>query len=169
MVKCRKEKLSWLTMTIRQVPGPAWLQLHVFMPSNVLNSTRCLSLCCPPLVGLSPAKLPSACYMQDDLAQQDTILLSLEACIASLHILAAPKMPKQVYQEELIDRLVALAKFHLVNNVLVFCDASICQANRPDLLHPGEPEFGVQPSNRAFLHVSVLALACSGVCMWTRC
>lgn len=46
-------------------------------------------------------------------------------------------MPKQVYKEELIDRIVGLVKYHLLNNVLVFYDAGICQANRPSLLDQG--------------------------------
>ena len=48
-------------------------------------------------------------------------------------------MPKQVYKEELIDKMVGLIKYHLLKNVLVFYDAGICQANRPSLLEQGVP------------------------------
>ncbi len=57
--------------------------------------------------------------------------------MACLQLLAAPGMPKQVYKEELIDRLVGLVRFHLLQNVLVFYDASLCQAQRPELLSSG--------------------------------
>lgn len=77
--------------------------------------------------------------MQDDVQQQAQILLSVEACMACLQILAAPGMPKQMYKEELIDRLVGLVRFHLLHNVLVFYDAALCQAQRPELLKPGAP------------------------------
>ena len=75
---------------------------------------------------------------QDDADQQHEILLSLEACMACLQILAAPNMPKQVYKEELIDKLVGVVRFQLLHNVLVFYDAALCQAHRPELLNPGE-------------------------------
>ena len=77
--------------------------------------------------------------MQDDGQQQAKILLSVEACMACLQVLAAPRMPKQVYKEELIDRLVGRVRFHLLHNVLVFYDAALCQAQRPELLKPGAP------------------------------
>lgn len=57
--------------------------------------------------------------------------------MACLQLLAAPGMPKQVYKEELIDRLVSLVRFQLLHNVLVFYDAALCQAQRPELLNPG--------------------------------
>lgn len=57
--------------------------------------------------------------------------------MACLQLLAAPGMPKQVYKEELIDRLVGLVRFQLLHNVLVFYDAALCQAQRPELLNPG--------------------------------
>lgn len=76
----------------------------------------------------------SARAQGDDQHQLSAILLSLEACAACLQVLSAPNMPKQVYKEELIDRSVSLMKYHLLKNVLVFYDASICQANRPNLL-----------------------------------
>ena len=46
-------------------------------------------------------------------------------------------MPKQVYKEELIDRLVGFIRFQLMHNILVFHDAALCQAQRPELLSPG--------------------------------
>ncbi|KAL0029310.1 hypothetical protein WJX79_009424 [Trebouxia sp. C0005] len=81
---------------------------------------------------------------QDNVQQQAQILLSVEACMACLQILAAPGMPKQVYKEELIDRLVGLVRFHLLHNVLVFYDAAFCQAQRPELLNPDEDDFDGQ-------------------------
>lgn len=65
-------------------------------------------------------------------------MMSLEACTACLQVLAAAGMPKQVYREELIDRLVGFIRFQLMHNVLVFHDAALCQAQRPELLSPGE-------------------------------
>ena len=75
--------------------------------------------------------------LQDDAEELGRILLSLEACMACLQVLAAPGMPKQVYKEELIDRLVGLVRFQLLHNVLVFHDAALCQAHRPELNSPG--------------------------------
>lgn len=65
-------------------------------------------------------------------------MLSLEACTACLQVLAAPGMPKQVYKEEIIDRLVGIVRFQLLHNVLVFHDSALCQAQRPELLSPGD-------------------------------
>ncbi|DBB01136.1 TPA: hypothetical protein ACH3X1_001027 [Trebouxia sp. C0004] len=81
---------------------------------------------------------------QDDIQQQAQILLSMEACMACLQILAAPGMPKQAYKEELIDRLVGLVRFQLLHNVLVFYDAALCQAHRPELLKPDEDDYDAQ-------------------------
>ena len=85
---------------------------------------------------LSDKVVPS----QDDIDQQDKVLLSLEACMACLQILAAPNMPKQMYKEELIDKLVGFVRFQLLHNVLVFFDAALCQASRPELLKAGETQ-----------------------------
>ena len=92
----------------------------------------------------------SACAQGDDQHQLSAILLSLEACAACLQVLSAPNMPKQVYKEELIDRSVSLMKYHLLKNVLVFYDASICQANRPNLLE----DQGVLRVQQDLLHIS---------------
>lgn len=75
--------------------------------------------------------------VQDDALQQGQIMMSLEAGAACLQVLAAAGMPKQVYKEELIDRLAGLVRFQLLHNVLVFHDAVLCQAQRPELLNPG--------------------------------
>lgn len=79
---------------------------------------------------------------EEDAQQQGQIMMSLEACTACLQILAAPGMPKQVYKEELIDRLVGFVRFQLMHNVLVFHDAALCQAQRPGLLSPDEDDWG---------------------------
>lgn len=72
-------------------------------------------------------------------------MMSLEACTACLQVLAARGMPKQVYKEELIERLVGLIRFQLMHNVLVFHDAALCQAQRPELLSPGRRCLPVLP------------------------
>ena len=79
----------------------------------------------------------TVCPLQEDAQQQGQIMMSLEACTACLQVLAAPGMPKRVYKEELIDRLVGFVRFQLMHNVLVFHDAALCQAQRPGLLSPG--------------------------------
>ena len=58
--------------------------------------------------------------------------------MACLQVLAAPGMPKQVYKEEVIDCLAGLVRFQLLHNVLVFHDSALCQAQRPELLNPGD-------------------------------
>ncbi len=81
--------------------------------------------------------------------------------MACLQILAAPGMPKQVYKEELIDRLVGLVRFHLLHNVLVFYDAALCQAQRPELLNPGAPldQLVMHKS-----HTVISSVRCMGSC-----
>ncbi|DBA96220.1 TPA: hypothetical protein ACH3X3_002417 [Trebouxia sp. C0006] len=101
----------------------------------------------PAAVSLNAATSDS--ISQDDVQQQAQILLSVEACMACLQVLAAPGMPKQVYKEELIDRLVGLVRFHLLHNVLVFYDAALCQAQRPELLKPDEDDYDAQEAQPA--------------------
>ncbi|KAK9829724.1 hypothetical protein WJX72_007528 [[Myrmecia] bisecta] len=63
-----------------------------------------------------------------------TISLALESATACLHIITAPDMPKQVHNEEMIEKVVELIKFHTMSNVLAFHDARLRQAHRPALL-----------------------------------
>ena len=94
--------------------------------------------------------------------------MSLEACAACLHVLAAPGMPKQVYKEELIDRLVGFIRFQLMHNVLVFHDAALCQASRPELLSPGRTCLPVLPQKTVLL-IAVSLMRCNHVDWSTFC
>lgn len=57
--------------------------------------------------------------------------------------MAAPNMPKQIYDEDLIEIMLDTAKLHLMNNVLVFYDARLRQLHRPTLY-----ESGVRPKSK---------------------
>ena len=48
---------------------------------------------------------------------RERILRSLDAALAILHINTAPNMPKNVHQEESLEQLIAVTKFHLENNI----------------------------------------------------
>eukprot|EP00899_Mesostigma_viride_P002145 jgi/Mesvir1/11931/Mv00267-RA.1 len=59
-----------------------------------------------------------------------SIMLSLEASHILLQILATPGMPKQLYAEEMIDKVMDILRFHLVQNVFVAYDATYWQIHR---------------------------------------
>ena len=71
--------------------------------------------------------------MQEDTEAFRAVLLSLEASILCLHLMTAPNMPQQVYNEEAIGLLVEVLKKHLQTNVLAFYDARMCHIHRPNL------------------------------------
>ena len=93
--------------------------------------------------------------------QQEKVLLSLEACMACLQILAAPNMPKQMYKEERIDKLVGFVRFQLLHNVLVFYDAALCQASRPELLKAGERKLSTPYDRRHLARTIVDPVTCT--------
>ena len=58
--------------------------------------------------------------------------------------MGAADMPKEVYREESIDKLVDLMKHHMIHNVFVFVDASYYQIHRDLQSAPESPEIGHQ-------------------------
>ena len=50
-------------------------------------------------------------------AVRDRVLRSTEAALAILHINTAPNMPRNVHQEESLEQLISVTKFHLENNI----------------------------------------------------
>jgi cohesin loading factor subunit SCC2 len=63
-------------------------------------------------------------------ANVQDIVKALDAASISLLILGAEDMPKEVYREEGIDKIVDLIKYHMTHNVFVFVDASYRQIHR---------------------------------------
>lgn len=65
------------------------------------------------------------CPFQDDDEEQrlwrdlclDRMVRAVEASLVVLIILTSPAMPKQLYLEEVIDRVISLTKFQLKNNI----------------------------------------------------
>lgn len=49
--------------------------------------------------------------------KMDRVLRACEASLVILHITTAPGMPKQVYMEEVIERLVSFCRFQLENTI----------------------------------------------------
>ncbi|CAI8012870.1 Nipped-B-like protein A [Geodia barretti] len=50
-------------------------------------------------------------------AIRERVLRSLDAALAVLHINTAPNMPKNVHQEESLEQIISVTKFHLENNI----------------------------------------------------
>jgi cohesin loading factor subunit SCC2 len=50
-------------------------------------------------------------------AIRERVLRSLDAALAILHINTAPNMPKNVHQEESLEQIISVTKFHLENNI----------------------------------------------------
>lgn len=50
-------------------------------------------------------------------ATRERVLRSMDAALAILHINTAPNMPKNVHQEESLEQLLTVARFHLENNI----------------------------------------------------
>lgn len=66
-------------------------------------------------------------------------MLATEASVACLYLLTSADMPKQVYQEDIIEAIMDGVKFNLLSNVLPFHDARLCAAHRPHMAaQPGE-------------------------------
>lgn len=47
----------------------------------------------------------------------ERIMRSMDASLAALYIITAPDMPKQVYLEDVIERIILFAKWQLQNTV----------------------------------------------------
>lgn len=76
---------------------------------------------------------------QDSSEDSTAILVATEASVACLYMLTSPDMPKQVYQEDIIEAIMDNAKFNLLSNVLSFNDARLCAAHRPQMASaPGQ-------------------------------
>jgi len=74
------------------------------------------------------------CLLLQDFSEDATaILMATEASAACLFVLTSPDMPKQVYQEDLIEAMMDGVKFNLLSNVLSFYDARLCATHRPQM------------------------------------
>lgn len=70
---------------------------------------------------------------QDSSEDATAISMATEASAACLFVLTSPDMPKQVYQEDLIEAIMDGVKFNLLSNVLSFYDARLCATHRPQM------------------------------------
>lgn len=90
------------------------------------------------------------CIQEDESEKSERaqiIVKALDAMTISLRIMGAADMPKEVYREESIDKLVDLMKHHMIHNVFVFVDASYYQIHRDLQSAPESPEIGHQKSS----------------------
>jgi hypothetical protein len=76
--------------------------------------------------------------LQDDSDSYHSIMLALEAANVGLKIMIAPDIPKQTYNEDIIEAVIDIVKFNLTHNVLVFHDPRLRQIHRPTLFDSGE-------------------------------
>ena len=78
--------------------------------------------------------LPSAdsyhCLLQDESSAYQSALMCIEACVASLVLISADGMPKEVTSEEPILNIIAAIKSHLLLNVLAVHSARISHLHR---------------------------------------
>ena len=89
----------------------------------------------------SPATLSLPSHQADDAADGDRGALddlvervtnAADACLTALHVMTAPQMPKAVYLEEVIERVLQYTRFHLQATVYPHYDRA----------HRGEPRGG---------------------------
>ncbi len=88
------------------------------------------------------------------------ILVATEASVACLYMLTSPDMPKQVYQEDIIEAIMDSAKFNLLSNVLAFHDARICAAHRPQMASGAGT-----PLLLHHMHLMRLPMGCTAACV----
>eukprot|EP00887_Chlorella_sp_A99_P005943 scaffold29.g5943.t1 len=73
-------------------------------------------------------------------ARIQQVLTGMEAAIAALHIMTVPDMPPPVYNEDVMESIIELTRFHLTFNAFPFHDARLRAAHRPKLGTAGEEE-----------------------------
>lgn len=78
------------------------------------------------LIGVPPSPPPSSHQADDDGADEDgrapddradRVSGSADACLAALHVMTSPAMPKAVYIEDVIERVLQFTRFHLQTTV----------------------------------------------------
>ena len=47
----------------------------------------------------------------------ERVMRAVDASLTSMYILTSPNMPKRIYLEDVIDRVVVFCKFQLVNTI----------------------------------------------------
>lgn len=67
----------------------------------------------------------------------ERVLRSVEAALAALHILTSPNMPKRTYLEDVIERIVQLARFQLQNSIYPAYDP-IHRTEKKDSINTGK-------------------------------
>ncbi|CAL8470720.1 g10262 [Coccomyxa elongata] len=75
------------------------------------------------------------------------IMVATEASVACLYLLTSVDMPKQVYQEDIIEAIMDGVKFNLLSNVLAFHDARLCAAHRPHMADEADEDADVGTSS----------------------
>lgn len=54
----------------------------------------------------------------------DRVMGAADACLTCLYIMTSPNMPKRVYIEEVIDRVILFIKFHFHNTIFPSFDST---------------------------------------------
>ncbi|BDA45698.1 Nipped-B-like protein [Coccomyxa sp. Obi] len=84
---------------------------------------------------------------QESSEEFTAIIEATEASVACLYVLTSADMPKQVYQEDIIEAIMDGVKFNLLSNVLAFHDARLCAAHRPHMTAEADEDADVGTSS----------------------
>lgn len=69
----------------------------------------------------------------------DRVMGAADACLTCLYVMTSPNMPKRVYIEEVIDRVIRFIKFHFHNTIFPSFDSTY----RLDNKRKGECSFSI--------------------------
>ena len=67
----------------------------------------------------------------------ERVLRAVEAALGALHILTAPNMPKRAYIEDVIERIVQLARFQLQHSIYPAYDPVYRTESKKDISSSG--------------------------------
>lgn len=67
----------------------------------------------------------------------ERVLRAVEAALAALHILTAQNMPKRAYLEDVIERIVQLARFQLQHSIYPAYDPVYRTESKKDIMSSG--------------------------------
>uniref|UniRef100_A0AAY5EDC5 Nipped-B protein n=1 Tax=Electrophorus electricus TaxID=8005 RepID=A0AAY5EDC5_ELEEL len=102
-------KIKAMGITDR-IPSEKLVKLLNIMERNILDGSSLSTLMNPGNEGEDEERLWRDLIME-------RVTKSADACLSALHIMTSPHMPKAVYIEDVIERLLQFTKFHLQNTL----------------------------------------------------
>ncbi|CAI7820732.1 unnamed protein product [Closterium sp. NIES-53] len=137
-------QMAWKSMSAWQETARKWREkkLLCFLPVDLLS--RFLQVL---EAQIDHGKL-SALKDDDNVSSEgfESAMMSLEAVHLSLLIMTSHGMPKQVFQEEVIEKIVECIRFHMSRNIFCVCDAVYRQAHADDDENAAGPDGAAEPS-----------------------